>query len=166
MTATAKLDLLGKFSECPVSKVDRSLDRKTVADGYGSTADSHQTDWSAEKRPLESSIHSRTSARSSCRRALSDSSHAMPTLGWARGRPSRATRQGLSRLAISGCRRESVGSRQRLSDHVALGIVCGLDASHKRESMKTRNPSHFMKDLSTCKSSHIWAAPGRRCQRG
>ena len=29
---------------------------------------------------------------------------------------------------------------------MAIGFVCGLDASHKRESMKTRNPSHFMKE--------------------
>jgi len=30
---------------------------------------------------------------------------------------------------------------------VAICFVCGLDASHKRESMKTRNPSRFMKEL-------------------
>jgi hypothetical protein len=38
MTATAKLDLLDKFSECPVSKVERSLEQKIATDGFGSVA--------------------------------------------------------------------------------------------------------------------------------
>jgi hypothetical protein len=39
MTATAKLDLLDEFSECPVSNMDRSLARKIATGGFGSCGD-------------------------------------------------------------------------------------------------------------------------------
>jgi hypothetical protein len=38
MTATAKLDLLDEFSECPVPKADRSLDQQAATGSSGSGA--------------------------------------------------------------------------------------------------------------------------------
>jgi hypothetical protein len=62
MTATAKLDLLDEFSECPVSKVDRSLDKKTATGSFGSRVASRLADFVAVKptpnlRCREAAIH-------------------------------------------------------------------------------------------------------------